>query len=253
VTLDGGEGNDYLSADAVLIGGAGNDVLVGSPANDSFDGGDGDDTIIGNGGTDTVTGGTGGDTILVEGTQTNDTITISVVGGELEVDVNGNVTTYTETGGDLPDVERLLILAGDGEDAINVVALATIAVAVEGGGPIGKLQQPVGDVLDVDTGGAAFVYQPGPEGDDGAVVNLAGAFQPVSFDQIELLQIDGANYILPDEFDQPDVVFPPNDSIATATVLGRCRKSRSATLRCTTRARGSTTTSSRSPPRTRAS
>ncbi|HBO45465.1 MAG TPA: hypothetical protein DD670_16345, partial [Planctomycetaceae bacterium] len=221
ITLDGGEGDDYLSADAVLVGGPGNDTLVGGLGNDSFDGGPGDDTIIGNGGTDTVVGGDGGDTILVEGTPGDDTITVTVVGGELVVDVNGDVTTYTETGGDLPAVERLLILAGDGEDAITVAALATIAITVDGGGPIGKLQQPVGDVLNIVTG-AGFTYLPGPEGDDGTVA-VAGA-QPISFDQIELLQIDGANYILPDQFDQPDVVFPPNDSIATATVLGSLPK-----------------------------
>ncbi|NLE36900.1 MAG: calcium-binding protein, partial [Pirellulaceae bacterium] len=218
VTLDGGPGNDYLSADAVLIGGAGNDTLVGGPGNDLFDGGPGDDTIVGNGGTDTVVGGAGGDTILVEGTPGDDVITVTVVGGELVVNVNGNVTTYTETGGDLPDVERLVIQAGAGEDTISVVPLPTIAIDVDGGSPIGKLQQPVGDVLNVTSGGAAFTFQPGPEGDSGTLA-VAGV-QPVSFDAIELLQVDGANYIPADEFDQPDVVFPPNNSIATATVLG---------------------------------
>ena len=115
---------------------------------------------------------------------------------------------------------RVETLAGD--DQINVDPDADVSVIVDAGGPIGRLQQPVGDVLNVVTGGAAFLFAPGPEGDEGSVI--VSGVQPVSFDHVELLQIDGDNYILADEFDQPDAVVPANDSIATATVLGSLAK-----------------------------
>ena len=99
VTLNGEEGDDYLSADATLNGGIGNDVLVGGAGNDTMNGGAGDDTFIGNGGTDEVNGGSGADTILVTGTAGNDTINLSLNGaGHLVADVNGTVTTYTGPG-----------------------------------------------------------------------------------------------------------------------------------------------------------
>ena len=59
VVLSGDAGDDFLSADATLIGGDGDDILEGGAGNDTMDGGGGDDTFIGNGGTDIVTGGSG--------------------------------------------------------------------------------------------------------------------------------------------------------------------------------------------------
>src|SRR5262249_4792849 len=52
ITLDGGDGNDTLSADAILIGGNGNDFLEGGTGADQFFGGAGEDTMVGNGGND---------------------------------------------------------------------------------------------------------------------------------------------------------------------------------------------------------
>jgi Ca2+-binding RTX toxin-like protein len=49
---------------AFIDGGAGNDHIEGSGANDTIDGGAGDDVIHGDGGDDALTGGAGNDTIL---------------------------------------------------------------------------------------------------------------------------------------------------------------------------------------------
>src|SRR5262249_39576954 len=66
VKIDGGSGNDVLEArglhtNATLIGGAGNDVLVGTESDDVLDGGDDNDQLFGGGGTDTMNGGDGND------------------------------------------------------------------------------------------------------------------------------------------------------------------------------------------------
>ena len=65
--LDGGAGDDLLArghratTPALLLGGAGDDTLVGGPGTDVADGGTGDDTITGNAGDDILFGGPGHD------------------------------------------------------------------------------------------------------------------------------------------------------------------------------------------------
>jgi Ca2+-binding RTX toxin-like protein len=63
--LNGHDGNDVLKfkgdASGTLIGGAGNDKLVGLEGNDLLMGGAGNDAIFGNGGDDIITTGTGTD------------------------------------------------------------------------------------------------------------------------------------------------------------------------------------------------
>ena len=81
-TLEGGGGNDTLSAatddggttfaatlkgdggDDTLTGLGGNDMLNGGAGNDTLDGGAGDDTLDGGAGMDMLTGGTGADTYI---------------------------------------------------------------------------------------------------------------------------------------------------------------------------------------------
>jgi hypothetical protein len=62
-TVDLGAGDDeYVGTDADganVVGGLGDDVLDGSPGDDTLDGGDGDDEIFGNVGDDTLNGGDG--------------------------------------------------------------------------------------------------------------------------------------------------------------------------------------------------
>ncbi|MCY2927699.1 MAG: hypothetical protein NT031_20105, partial [Planctomycetota bacterium] len=46
IVLNGGAGDDFLSADATLNGGAGNDTIVSGQGNDTIDGGDGVDRVV---------------------------------------------------------------------------------------------------------------------------------------------------------------------------------------------------------------
>ena len=66
-TLIGGAGNDYLLGGAgndTLEGGAGNDYLLGGAGDDTLEGGAGDDTLEGGEGVDRLSGGAGSDDLL---------------------------------------------------------------------------------------------------------------------------------------------------------------------------------------------
>ena len=160
ITLDGGAGDDYLSADAVLIGGAGNDILEGGAGDDTLNGGDGDDTFIGNGGTDTVTGGSGFDTILVAGTPGSDTISVVEAAGVHTVTVNGAVTAYA-TGSTF---ERILVDAGDGDDTVTISGAVTGLVVEAGAG---------NDVVDASAATTAVTLY-GGMGDDDLTASAGG-------------------------------------------------------------------------------
>ena len=66
VTGEFAEGDDVGSDVEVVIGGAGADVLIGSPANNRLDGGAGADTVFGRDGHDTLVGGIGNDQLVAE-------------------------------------------------------------------------------------------------------------------------------------------------------------------------------------------
>ena len=154
-----------------------------------------------------VDGGGSLDTLRMIGSAGADTIDIDAVTMALTVD--GDAWTPIT----IAAFEALSAEGGQGADMFNVTPDA-VPVTILGGTPIGILQG-TGDILNVITGGAAFAYQQGPEGDSGAVT--VDGLAPVSFDEIELLEIDGIPYILPDAFE-------PNDSIPGATILGSLPK-----------------------------
>ncbi len=83
IVLNGNDGDDFLSADATLNGGNGDDVLVGGAGVDTINGDAGDDILTGNGGADNINGGAGYDTVF-ETRNANFTITNTtlVVGAE---------------------------------------------------------------------------------------------------------------------------------------------------------------------------
>ncbi len=143
-------------------------MLVGGAGADTLNGGPGDDLMIGGGGVDTFNGGDDFDTILISTTPGNDTIDVTqdapsaVVGGNYAFtsDINGggavqefitstNAALAPEDPANLPTVEQIRILAGDGNDAIRVthadeyvdnnlaaaVGQQMLRFDVDGGGP----------------------------------------------------------------------------------------------------------------------
>ena len=110
VILDGDEGNDLLSGDATLNGGAGNDVFV-VPT-----------------GTNTVNGGTGLDLILVEGSNFDDTISVSQTATLVGLSVNGDTSTNT-----VSSIEQIKIVGMEGADGISIAGVGTIPVVAYGG------------------------------------------------------------------------------------------------------------------------
>ena len=104
VTIYAGNGNDSIDASGYhcgpvkILGGYGNDTIVGSPQNDWLEGEDGDDVISGGGGNDNLSGGTGDDTL--NGDDGNDTCD----GGDGNDHCNGGSGTDCLIGGDGDDV-----------------------------------------------------------------------------------------------------------------------------------------------------
>ncbi|HEV8604635.1 MAG TPA: hypothetical protein VGQ99_04675 [Tepidisphaeraceae bacterium] len=188
IVLDGGNGADLLSADATLLGGAGNDTLIGGAGNDSLDGGANDDWLDGAGGSNTLVGGSGTDTIVVSGTAGNDTI--STTHGAGTFNITGGLSAGSNT---ISTIERVRVEAGDGEDQItlNLLAAGGLAYTVLGGDPVGA----AGDVLTLNTA-RSVTYTMGPENDSGSLVAATDISTNVSFDEIEAISITGGGPIV---------------------------------------------------------
>jgi Ca2+-binding RTX toxin-like protein len=111
--LDGGAGDDVLDASratrsVTLIGGAGNDILLGGRGNDLLIGGDGCDILRGGCGDDTLLGGAGMD--LLEGGWGNDVL-CGGEGSDLILGMNGNDVLSGDAGDDI-------LLGGNGNDTL---------------------------------------------------------------------------------------------------------------------------------------
>ncbi len=168
ITLEGDAGDDFLSADAILIGGPGNDFLQGGLGNDTLNGGPGEDTMVGGGGQDTYDGGADFDTILIEGTSGADTIDVRQSNATtleyLVIDQFGtavqNASTVAGTQDTIANVEQARISAGSGADTIRVVIAdelfddqnASLRMTIEGGDDAASDRLAVVD----ETGGAAL-------------------------------------------------------------------------------------------------
>ena len=116
LTVNGGDGNDTLSAVGALLGATrlringdvGNDSLTGSVDRDTLDGGDGDDLLNGGLGNDSQIGGLGND--VLSGNEGND----SLNGGDGDDTLLGNAGNDAITGGDGNDS----VLGGEGADTV---------------------------------------------------------------------------------------------------------------------------------------
>jgi Ca2+-binding RTX toxin-like protein len=184
IVLNGGNGNDFLSADGTLNGGAGNDTLIGGAGNDTLNGGDGDDLLDGRGGNNSLDGGGGTDTILVSGTAGPDMITTNQPAAGM-FNVLGGLSAGNNT---ISNIEAVRIEAGDGADniTVNVLAAGGLNYTVLGGNPIGA----PGDTLTVNSS-ATMTVTPGPTNDSGSVDAATTTPTNVSYREIELLVISG--------------------------------------------------------------
>ncbi len=127
ISVDGGAGDDYISADATLIGGSGNDTLQGGAGNDSIDGGLGDDVIVLTGGTDTYVGGGGFDTLYMSGSGGAD-FSLSVTqnqGVPAQFSTNGVASTVTMNG-----IARISVQGSAGNDVLTVAGTSTTPVPI---------------------------------------------------------------------------------------------------------------------------
>ncbi|MEM6779013.1 MAG: Ig-like domain-containing protein [Planctomycetota bacterium] len=120
IVLAGDAGDDFLSADAILLGGPGDDFLEGGAGNDQLFGEEGEDILIGGGGLDTIDGGDDYDQILIRGTSANDAISVTQsAAGTLDFSINGIADTDTiVTVAGVPTVESVRVESGDGADTI---------------------------------------------------------------------------------------------------------------------------------------
>ena len=112
-SLVGGSGNDTLVGNDngnLLNGYLGNDSIVGGKGNDYVDAGAGNDTIYGNGGADTLNGGDGNDKIILSANAN------ASIGGSLKADyVYGGSGNDTVVGSGAND----LIRGEDGNDKLD--------------------------------------------------------------------------------------------------------------------------------------
>ena len=161
ITLDGGDGNDTLNADAILLGGAGNDTFI-VPY-----------------GINTIDGGTGFNTIQVDGTNGPDTINVTQGAGTVDLSVNGVTSTNTVSNIQLINVAALAgndivtlsgsgtintyVYAGDGSDNVNATGLAA-SVSLYGG--VGDDTLIGGSSVDYIDGGDGFDHIHGGLGND---------------------------------------------------------------------------------------
>ncbi|MGN6136486.1 MAG: dockerin type I domain-containing protein, partial [Aureliella sp.] len=227
ITLAGGAGNDRLSADAILIGGIGNDFLEGGAGDDQLFGNEGEDTLLGGAGADTFDGGSGVDTILVRGTLGDDAIDISQTAPTTLVHtVNGDVQTDTLVlSGTTRTVERVFVDADGGSDTIRVQWADALgvdgdvnALRVDVDGGPGAVGDRLG-VVDLGTGDLILRHN-GATNDSGAMTIGPGNAEPLvaTYVNVETAQpIAGAG---------GDVVvfkhdpFELNDARTIATFLG---------------------------------
>ena len=91
-----GEGDNVHSDIEHVVGGAGDDTIVGSPANETLDGWQGDDVLDGGAGADHLVGGAGFDAVSYEGRVTGVQVTLDGVAGDGEPGENDWVDADVE-------------------------------------------------------------------------------------------------------------------------------------------------------------
>jgi Ca2+-binding RTX toxin-like protein len=132
-TYQGGAGRDFLrggDGNDVLDGGEGNDVIEGENGADTLTGGPGRDTLDSGSGTDNIGGGDGNDTVTYEERAGNQPVTISLDGGANDGETGEN----DAISGDIEDA-----IGGAGDDTITGSAAANEIDGGDGGDVIDGL------------------------------------------------------------------------------------------------------------------
>ncbi len=190
ISINGGNGDDSLSADGSLTGSTGNDILIGGNSNNTLQGDAGNDTLEGAGGNDVMNGSLGDDTFrlpkgtdLVNDTEGNDTVDFSA--SSIAITVNLDTTSPQSVGGGhivtlIGQIENFT--GGTGNDMVTVNPLV-VPRAIAGST---HLASPPGDTLNINTLCLPFTPQPPPT-PNGAVT--VGTLAPVSYTGTETVVI----------------------------------------------------------------
>src|SRR5205085_7500794 len=127
--LTGGSGADQLfgqSGNDTLLGKGGNDFLFGGDGNDTLTGGDGDDQVFGESGNDRMIWNPGDDTDLNEGGTGLDTVEVNGGNGSeiFTITANGTRVRFDRTDPapfslDIGTSENLVVNANGGDDTIS--------------------------------------------------------------------------------------------------------------------------------------
>jgi Ca2+-binding RTX toxin-like protein len=152
-------GMDDFYGFANVIGGKGNDAIVGDDLANRLDGGDGKDTLAGGGGFDTLIGGVGDDTYLVN-LQDMKTIVSERIAPTAMGEVNGVMTL--QGGTDAKGVDTLVLTGfSDVMDLRFGVGSATVTVGIMDSGVVSNraLVDKAIEQISFDTGvGTPVVY-----------------------------------------------------------------------------------------------
>lgn len=174
--ITGGSGADLLFGQAgndVINGGGGNDLLFGGAGNDTLDGGSGDNQLFGETGDDLMIWNPGGGTNLFEGGEGNDTAKVNGSNGDetFTITANGTRVRFDGTGAapfslDIGTTENLVLHAGGGDDVITAGngLGSLISLTLDGGA--GNDRIAGGDGNDLLIGGSGDDIVNGGRGND---------------------------------------------------------------------------------------
>jgi Ca2+-binding RTX toxin-like protein len=196
-SIEGGAGNDTINgndSDDTLLGGDGDDLLSGQTGRDSIDGGAGNDTIVGGVGSDTllggddddlfifslgegvddIDGGLGNDSLQVQGTASDDNLTVGAglfnTIASIEVGIATGLAGNDRIEFVLTEIQRVILFGEAGNDTLIGSVGDDILLGGDGND---SLQGNKGnDTLD---GGPGIDFLSGGDGEDVFVVDFGSS------------------------------------------------------------------------------
>jgi Ca2+-binding RTX toxin-like protein len=167
-TSSGADGNDDLTEIENVLGGIGNDSILGDGLNNRLDGGNGDDRLDGGAGNDALNGGAGNDTVIggqgfdsLDGGTDIDLVDFSAVTGDIFKNGTSNNFDFDGVSARVVGFERFLL--GSGNDFV-FFGTATQSATLDGGVGNDVIVSGSGD--DSLFGGTGNDFLNGGEGND---------------------------------------------------------------------------------------